>query len=182
MNALARALSANFVLVVALTGAHAQDASALRDPMAPKVSTHSVSTLLRQTDSNYTGLGALPALPGLPQLPGSSVNNAANGQMPRRMALMGVFVSDKKKVAIIDSRTVEVGDLVSGFEVKSITQDGVDLVQGSLAIRLSTVEKTDSIQMEMIKPPAPEKASATSAKKQNKKSAALNQGSAQTNH
>ncbi len=183
MNVIKNLAAIAFAMVLMMNVANAQtnvktsrvDLPSIHDPMMPKVKTSEATS--RETVFGEVGIGMPPTIQNLPKLPGSSAllsSSLSSLSSVKPPILMGVFVSDKKRVAIIDSRMAEVGDRVSGFEVKSISKEAVEIAQGELVIRLMTFEKTESVQiskisqMEMIEPTTPALNEAQKAKKAKK--------------
>jgi len=76
---------------------------------------------------------AMTELPD-PTRPGNFMlqSNASDAQLSQHFQLHSVLISSQRRVAIINDKSVEVGDWVDGASVKSINKNRVELVkQGS---------------------------------------------------
>lgn len=67
---------------------------------------------------------------------------AAQRPVEQRFELTATLVSDERRVAIINGRTVRVGEAVNGAEVKSIDPSSVELSVGSRTVRVSLGRRT----------------------------------------
>ncbi len=60
--------------------------------------------------------------------------------IPKNIILSGIFVSDNQRSAILNGKSVQVGDFMDGYEISKISSKGVYLknIHGTFMIPLET--------------------------------------------
>ena len=75
-----------------------------------------------------------------PTMPPNWHSQSQTGNIPKNIALTGIFVSDDINTAIINGQSLHTGDFIQGYEVTKIIRDAVTLKnnQGVFTVPLTS--------------------------------------------